>query len=249
MTLVRSVILDSRSARSGFQLVVLVAQVVHRDAARQIGDCGPQRVVRHGDEHLVAVVEQCLQRDLDQLGHTVADPDVVDVDQRESFLELVVMHDGTAGRLDATRVRVASRGRQTGDHVLQDLRRRIETEGLRIADVELEDAVTLGLQLGGSGRDRTSDVVQDISQLLGLAHHVAHAAILPSPPLPPPRPPPPVPLSPAECHVQTGFTDENLSERDTQRGLWKPTAAIEQADQGGGHGWGHATGICSAARR
>src|SRR5690606_27097513 len=58
---------------------------------------------------------------------------------------------------------------------LQDLGRGVEAEGLRIADVELEDPVSLGLQLGGSCTDGAADVVQDIPQLLRLAHDGTHA--------------------------------------------------------------------------
>ena len=62
----------------------LVAQVVHRGSAGQRRRRRPQRIVRRRDQHLVAVVEQRLQRHGDQFGDTVAQIDVVDVEPRES---------------------------------------------------------------------------------------------------------------------------------------------------------------------
>ena len=48
----------------------LVAAVVHGASAGERGDCGPERVVRRRDEHLVAVLDQRLHGHRDQLGDT-----------------------------------------------------------------------------------------------------------------------------------------------------------------------------------
>ena len=160
-------------------VVRLVAAVVHGHAAGEVRDGGPQRVVGDRDEHLVAVVEQRLQRERDELGDPVAEPDVVDLDRREAVLQLVVVHDGSTCGLDAARVGVALRGGQAGDDVLQDLGRCVEPERRRVADVQLEDAVPLRLQGGGSRADGSADVVEDIPQLFGLAQRRGHAHILP----------------------------------------------------------------------
>ena len=53
----------------------------------------------------------------------------------------------------------------------------LEAEGCRVADVELEDAVSLCLEALRLDQDRTPDVVTDTSQLLALAD-LAHEAIL-----------------------------------------------------------------------
>jgi len=86
--------------------VVLVTAVVHRRTAGQRDRAGPQRVVRRRHQDLVAVVEERLERHRDQLGHPVADVDVVDDRVRQSA-GLVVLRDGGAGGVDAARVGVA----------------------------------------------------------------------------------------------------------------------------------------------
>src|SRR6185437_8217822 len=54
------------------------------------------------------------------------------------------------------------------DDVLHQLVRGLEAERGRVADVELEDRVPLGLQLLCPGEDRTAQVVLDLVQLPGL---------------------------------------------------------------------------------
>ena len=81
----------------GLPALGLVAQVVHRGAAGQRGRRRPQRVVRRGDQHLVAVVEQRLQRHRDQLGDAVAEVDVVDVEAREAVDQFVAGEHRAAG--------------------------------------------------------------------------------------------------------------------------------------------------------
>jgi hypothetical protein len=80
----------------GLPAVPLVAPVVHRGAAAQADRGGPQWIVRHRHEHLVAAVQQGLQRHHDELGDAVAEPDVLDVDAGDA-LALVVLHHGPAG--------------------------------------------------------------------------------------------------------------------------------------------------------
>jgi hypothetical protein len=127
---------------------LLVAEVVHRRPAGQRGARGPQRVVRCGYEHLVAVVEQRLQRHHDQLADAVAEKHVLDV-HPEDAAALVVVHDRLAGREDPLGRAVALRARQVEDHVVQDLVGRIEPERSRVADVQLEHPVALGLEALG----------------------------------------------------------------------------------------------------
>ena len=143
----------------------LVAQVVHRRAARQRGRRGPQRVVRRGDQHLVAVVQQRLQRHRDQLGDAVAEVDVVDVEPGKALDQFVAGEHGAAGGQDALGVRVALRVRQRLDHVAHDHVGRLEAERRGVADVQLQDAVALRLQPGRVLVHRAADLVQDVLQL------------------------------------------------------------------------------------
>ena len=92
-------------SRSGSQPVVLVAPVVHGHAVGQRRHRRPQRVVRGRDEHLVALVEERLHDHRDELGDTVAQVDVVDVDHREARLGLVAGHDRATSAQDAARSR------------------------------------------------------------------------------------------------------------------------------------------------
>ena len=150
---------------SGCHALRLVAQVVHRRAAGQRGRRRPQRVVRRRDQHLVAVVEQGLQRHRDQLGDPVAQVDVVDVEPREALDQLVAGDHRTPGGQDALRVGVALGVRQRLDHVPHDHVGRLEAERRRVADVQLEDAVPFGLQPRGVLVHRAADLVQDVLKL------------------------------------------------------------------------------------
>ena len=121
-------------------------QVVHGRAAAEAGHRGPERIVRRGDQHLVALVEERLHRHRDELRDAVAEEHVVGVDLREAGILLVAVHDGPPRRHDAAAVAVAVRVRDRLDHVAHDLERRLEAEDRGVAGVELEDRVTLGLQ-------------------------------------------------------------------------------------------------------
>ena len=62
------------------------------------------------------------------------------------------------------------RRRQVEDDVLEDLLGRLEAERGRVADVELEDAVALGLHPLGLLQHRAADVVADVGELRRLGH-------------------------------------------------------------------------------
>ena len=101
----------------------------------------------------------------DQLGDSVAEIDVVDVESWESVDEFVAGDHGAARRQDALGVRVTLRVRQRLDHVAHDHVGRIEAERRRVADVQLEDAVALGLQPRGVSVHRAADLVEDVLEL------------------------------------------------------------------------------------
>ena len=155
----------------GLPALRLVAQVVHRGAAGQGRRRRPQRVVRRRDQHLVAVVQQCLQRHRDQLGDTVAEVDVVDVEAGEPVDEFIAGEHRAAGADDALGVRIALRIGQSLDDVAHDHIGRLEPERRRVADVQLQDAVPLGLQPGGVLVHRAADLVENVLQLARLREH------------------------------------------------------------------------------
>src|SRR5690606_15032516 len=68
---------------------LLVAQVVHRIAAGQADRGGPQRVIGGGQQHLVAVVQQRLHGHHDQLGHAVAQVDILDAHALDVLLLVI----------------------------------------------------------------------------------------------------------------------------------------------------------------
>jgi hypothetical protein len=144
---------------------LLVAHIVHRLAAGQGNGGGPERVVGGGHQHLVTVVEQGLHRHHDQLRHPVADVDVFQVGGAQPLL-LVVLHHRLARREESLGIAVALAGGHVEDGVLEQLLRGLEAEGRRVADIELEDAVTLVLQAAGLLVDGAADVVTDVVQLV-----------------------------------------------------------------------------------
>ena len=151
----------------GRPLGLLVAEVVHRRAARERGAGGPQRIVRARDEDLVPAVEQHVHAELDELGDAVAGVDAVHAHVGQ-VLDLRVLHDGLARGEEASGVRVALALRQLLAHVVDDLVGRAETEGRGVADVELEDAQALVLHAGSLVGHGTADVVEDVVELVGL---------------------------------------------------------------------------------
>ena len=156
----------------GVPVGLLVAEVVDGRAAGERGACGPERVVGRGDEDLVAVVQQRLHAELDELGDAVAGVDAVHVHVGK-VLELRVLHDGLARREEPARVRVALAVRKLLAHVVDDLVGGPEAEGGGVADVELEDALALGLHPGRLVDNGTADVIEhvlELGRLLELTH-------------------------------------------------------------------------------
>ena len=151
----------------GVPVVVLVAEVVHRGAAGQRDRAGPQRIVGRRHQNFVAIVNECLEHHRDQLGDAVADVDVLDLDLAQPLL-LVVLRDRGARGVDALRVAVALRLGQVVHHVGEDRLRRLEAERRRVADVELEDPVTLCLEPLCFLQDRTAYVVTHVVELATL---------------------------------------------------------------------------------
>ena len=149
----------------GVPVVVLVAQVVDRLTPGQRRHRGPQRVVGGGDQHLVAVVEQRLHGHGDQLGYTVAQDHVVDVEVREVRDQFVPGDHRATSRQHPQGFAVPLGVRQRVDHVAHDHVRRLETELGRITDVQLQDPMPLRLQASRVGRHRSADLIGDVAEL------------------------------------------------------------------------------------
>src|SRR5665811_2070458 len=155
--------------------VVLVAAVVHWSTACQCDCSRPQRIVGRGHEDLVAVVHESLQDHRDHLGDAVADEDVLD--RHVQVVALVVLRYGGTGGVDPLGIAVSLRGGQVEDHVPENLCWRLEPERSGVADVEPQDAVTLGLKTFCLNENRTAYVVADMLELRGLDNR-AHCLIL-----------------------------------------------------------------------
>ena len=82
-------------------------------------------------------------------------------------LDLGVLHNRLARREQAARVGIAFAIGQLLAHILDDLVGRAETEGRRVADIELEDALALVLHTGSLVDDGTAHIIQDVIKLGG----------------------------------------------------------------------------------
>ena len=115
---------------------LLVANIMNRCTARERGACGPQRIIGRWNKNLVAVVEERLHAELDELAHAVAGVNTVHIDVG-NVLELGILHDCLACRKKAARIGIAFAFRQLVAHVLNNLIGGAETEWSWISDVEL----------------------------------------------------------------------------------------------------------------
>ena len=167
----RANVIDIRSP-----VILLIACVVDGLTAGEGGCCRPERVIRSGNEHLIALVEQRLRGDGNQLGDTVAQPDVVDVETGKTRVHLIARDDGTACGVNTLGLGVALCVGAGPDHVLHDGVRRIKAELCRIAGVEHHNAVAVGFHLLGESSHRTANVIEDVLQLGGLVQCLQRSA-------------------------------------------------------------------------
>ena len=151
--------------------VLFCTAVVDRGAAGQRHRGGPQRIVGPGHEDLVLRVAQCLQAQGDEFADPVAEEDFIGAEIVDAA-GLVVLDHCAAGGEDSPRVRIALRHGQVRGDVLDDRFGGFESEGGRVADVELEDRVPGGFHRLGLFEDGSSDVIEDIGQLRRLPEHV-----------------------------------------------------------------------------
>ena len=145
---------------SGF----FVTQIMTYRTARQRRGCRPQRVIGSRDEDFVAVIEQRLHRHGNQLGHAVADVNIVYAHIHHVF-GLVIMHDCLARRIQPFGIAIALSRRQITDHVYQHLIRRFKTKRCGISDIQLEDFMPFLFQADGFAVHRAADIVANMIKL------------------------------------------------------------------------------------
>jgi len=80
------------------------------------------------------------------------------------------MHHGFARGKNPLAVRIARRVGQVTNHVLLDFLGGIKTKDRQIANIELDDLVTVFLHLLGRVHDGTPDVVTNIGKLGGFVN-------------------------------------------------------------------------------
>jgi hypothetical protein len=105
----------------------------------------PQRIIRRRQQHLLAGVQQCAQREVDQFADAVADEHPLDVGHARAARMLARQNRLARGfqpLLVAIRIAV---GEVRGDRGRQ-VRRRAKSESPRVADVELQHRMACGLQ-------------------------------------------------------------------------------------------------------
>jgi hypothetical protein len=81
------------------------------------------------------------------------------------ILGLRLMHDGLACGKQALGFAVPGSIRQIADHILHDLLWRFKAKRRGIADIQLDDAMTVLLHLLGAHQHRPTDVVANVIEL------------------------------------------------------------------------------------
>ena len=121
---------------------------MHGRAACQRRARRPQRIIGHGNQHLIADIEQRMHGETDELGHAIADDDVL---ERHTFdvFALRVMHDGFARTKNPFGVGITRRERKIFGQILLHLLRHGEVKSGQITDVQLDDARTFRFHLAG----------------------------------------------------------------------------------------------------
>ena len=135
--------------------------------ARERRARGPQGVVGHGKQNLVAIIEERRHADVDELRNAIARVDVLHLDVGQA-LELVVLHDGLASGPQALGIRVSLAIGELQGHVMHDLVDSSKTKGRRIADVQLEHVHARLLHAVCLIEHGTAHVIENVVELRGL---------------------------------------------------------------------------------
>ena len=150
----------------GIPFGFLITDIMHGGTASQIHTGGPQRIVRRRHQHFVAVVQQCGQRQIDELADAIASKDIIDGDVW-NILELCILHDGFACREQTLGRRISFGLRELLCHIIHNFIRSPESEWRRIADIEFQNMRPRCFHARRFIRHRTTNVVEHIVELMG----------------------------------------------------------------------------------
>ena len=146
-----------------YEAVLGSAGIVDRTTAIEVHGGRPQRVIRTRYEHLVAVVEQRTQREVDEFADAVADEDLLGADAGDTA-RLLLHHHCLAGGEDAFLVAISFALREVLDHGEPHRLRRAEPEQCGVADVERDDLVTLAGEFLSATGEFAADLIANIAQ-------------------------------------------------------------------------------------
>ncbi len=128
------------------------------------GDAGrPHRVVRHGDEDFIPVIDKGVHGKLDELAGAVARIDIRHGDVGD-VLDLRILHDGLAGRLEAAGLGIAFGIDDGGAYIRDDFIGGPEAIERGVADVELEDVEAGLFHAVGFFHHGAADIVENVIQ-------------------------------------------------------------------------------------
>ena len=149
-------------------VALLIAEVVHHLSPCERSACRPQRIIGSGNQDFVPVVKQGLHHQIDQLGYAVSGVDVIHFHIGDAP-ELGVLHDRFPGGPDSLRIGITLAVPEIPGHITDHLFRRVEAEGRRIPDIQLENFDAVADHPVGFLHHRTADIVEDIVKLCRFA--------------------------------------------------------------------------------
>ena len=152
--------------RIGQPAGLFVTGVMTCNPAGKRDGCRPQRVIRRGNQYFITIFQQRLRGQHDQFRYAIPDINVIHLHVGDIFF-LRVVHDGFAGSKQPFGIAITGCSRKIADDILQNLVRRLEPEGSRIADVELDNTLAFILHLSGAIENRAAYVVADIIEFAG----------------------------------------------------------------------------------
>ena len=148
---------------------VLVAPVVDGRSTGERRRRGPQRVVGHGDENLVARAQQSGGHHEDQLGDPVTEEYIVGVELRKAGDLRVAAYHGLPDLGHSLGRGVCLCRPDVVDDALHGGVRCAEAEDLRIARIQLQDLHAPAFESFRLSADRTADLVCDVVQAAGVS--------------------------------------------------------------------------------
>ena len=149
---------------------LLVTAVIHGRRAAQADGVGPERVVRRGDEHLVAGIEQRQERKIHHLAHAVADEHILRLHVLDTLFDAVI-DNGLARGGHALKITVGNGLLRAAFERPADAFRQREAKRRGIAGIELHHVHALLGELQRFAIERTADIRMDMLHSLGELDH------------------------------------------------------------------------------